>query len=279
MEYNLGKNIRDRRRLLDITQKELAKDICTQSQISKIEKNEVTPMLPLLIKISERLQITIDDLLNNNFEKFKSYKIEIEKYLLSRDYIGLKCFLENIEISSLEEKNRIYIEYLKLIIKHKINNFDISMELCEILKKNIDNELKINVLNSLGNIYFVKQDYDKAIDIYNQALNSIYMENYSDNLVYKVTYNYMRVLYALQDYQKLYDVSSEMISICFYNNNFFYLPEFIYSKYFSNLKLEHKIIDKEELKFALFLAKKQNKAEIILLINDILGDINSINLI
>jgi transcriptional regulator with XRE-family HTH domain len=53
----IGKRIRIMRKAKGISQEELSKGICTQAQISKIEKGQAQPSVPTLFLISERLEV------------------------------------------------------------------------------------------------------------------------------------------------------------------------------------------------------------------------------
>jgi transcriptional regulator with XRE-family HTH domain len=53
----IGKRIRSVRKAKGISQEVLAKGICSQAQISKIEKCQAQPSVPTLFLISERLGV------------------------------------------------------------------------------------------------------------------------------------------------------------------------------------------------------------------------------
>ena len=63
MIINIGKNIRKYRRQLNLTQAELAKELMISRQtLSRIEREEKTPSLPLLADIAHILGVFTDDL-------------------------------------------------------------------------------------------------------------------------------------------------------------------------------------------------------------------------
>jgi len=64
----LGDLIHERRLKKQLTQSELAAGICTQNTISKIEKKQIPPTIPILTKICLRLDLTLNDL----FTEFNS---------------------------------------------------------------------------------------------------------------------------------------------------------------------------------------------------------------
>ena len=64
---DLGQKIIQRRKVLQITQQELANALgITPQHISAIEQNKWSPSLPLLPKLAEVLGVTIDHLLSDN---------------------------------------------------------------------------------------------------------------------------------------------------------------------------------------------------------------------
>ncbi len=62
---SVGMNIREKRRALDMTQKELAEKVnVDQSMICQIERGTKAPSLPLSIEIAEALKCHIEDLIS-----------------------------------------------------------------------------------------------------------------------------------------------------------------------------------------------------------------------
>lgn len=59
----LGYVIHDKRRSLNLTQKDLAKNLCNQNTISKLEKHNDTPQINVLVKICKRLDLTLNQIL------------------------------------------------------------------------------------------------------------------------------------------------------------------------------------------------------------------------
>ncbi|MBO2705789.1 helix-turn-helix domain-containing protein [Lactiplantibacillus plantarum] len=57
----LGSVIAEKRKIKGLNQTELAEGICTQNTISKIEKHNVAPSVPILFNICKRLDITFND--------------------------------------------------------------------------------------------------------------------------------------------------------------------------------------------------------------------------
>ncbi|QFR70031.1 helix-turn-helix domain-containing protein [Companilactobacillus paralimentarius] len=64
----LGSVIYDKRRSLNLTQSDLANGLCNQNTISKMEKHNMTPQMDVLIKICQRLDLSLNDV----FSEFSS---------------------------------------------------------------------------------------------------------------------------------------------------------------------------------------------------------------
>jgi transcriptional regulator with XRE-family HTH domain len=58
---DLGQQIKSRRQTLKITQRELAREVHVSVQyMSSIEQNQRVPSLPVLLRLAEELQVTLD---------------------------------------------------------------------------------------------------------------------------------------------------------------------------------------------------------------------------
>lgn len=60
MPISIGDKVIKRRKELKMTQADLAKNICTQSQVSRIEKNEIMPSSETLFLIANKLNVSMD---------------------------------------------------------------------------------------------------------------------------------------------------------------------------------------------------------------------------
>ena len=85
----LGSKIKNNRRLLKLTQEQLAEliDVCPH-YIYEIEKGLKTPSLPMLIAISENLHVSIDNLLSATSQGCNQYR---------KFAIGYKIFKKNLD--------------------------------------------------------------------------------------------------------------------------------------------------------------------------------------
>ncbi len=73
MFINLGEAIKELRQSLGYTQEEFAQGICSQSQISKIEKGEISPYVHTLIQMALKLGWNLDILSKESDSSIQLY--------------------------------------------------------------------------------------------------------------------------------------------------------------------------------------------------------------
>ena len=117
----LAEKLRLKRKELGLSQQSLAKGICEQSQISKIERGSFMPSAELLFKLSQRLEVPLDYFFNEQIEvksNLSNFKHLSARLLDDRDYDGLE-YLYKIELERntfLASEDRLYLEWIKAII-------------------------------------------------------------------------------------------------------------------------------------------------------------------
>ncbi|MEB7067282.1 helix-turn-helix transcriptional regulator [Mammaliicoccus sciuri] len=278
----LGATIKKKRNTLGLTQKELAEGICTQSQISKIEKDEVVPLANLLYDISKRLNTSIDVLMgdmNINSNETTIQK-QIHKLLLQRNYNEIAVFIKTIDKSNWSYQGEVFLEWIEIIINIKLKSEVAINKLLNLYESNInfiDNELKANILNSIGIAYKQEKDYEQAKEYFLLAKSTLTQDAFNEDLKLKILYNLSNILFELKEWKNLYENCLEAINLSYEFNSMIVLPELIYSKNFSifNSSFSQDFIDFEELNIALYLSKKQNKTEVYNLLNNLLTNINN----
>ena len=113
---NLGDTIHTIRVKLNVTQKELAEGICSQSQISKIEKGEISPYIDTLVKIANRLGMDpnyfINQICKEQYEFVEHSKVKIREYTKKKEYVEVKRLISRLEkhpsFKNLEEVQFLY---------------------------------------------------------------------------------------------------------------------------------------------------------------------------
>lgn len=180
----IGKEIKTLRSALNMSQSELSNGICTQSQISKIEKGEVYPLASTLYLIAERLGVDV----NYFYDLATMPQLEYVKevYTQVRYNIEQQSFDEVFNIINFEKKNPLFIynrknkqfllwhEAICIFSLYKDENkahsmLDEALDLTKMSTKLLG-EREIEILNSKGVLYFESQKFENAIDTYKLAL-------------------------------------------------------------------------------------------------------------
>ncbi|RFU60752.1 helix-turn-helix domain-containing protein [Peribacillus glennii] len=214
----IGQKIKELRKQIGLSQGELAKGICTQAQISKIEKGDVYPYASTLYLISQRLGVDVNYFFDIGMTPRLDYVQEVESLLkAARKNMN---YTEIEQIVKAEENNPLFKQNKRnyqLLLWHKgiyqymvyknaqqaIQTLESAIALTQPSDK-IHSEREIEILLSVGSIYFEEEAYDKAIETYSTCNDYLSLLPYlSDHTVKTHTYyNMARTLTRLKRYEK-----------------------------------------------------------------------------
>ncbi|WP_235754000.1 helix-turn-helix domain-containing protein [Psychrobacillus sp. INOP01] len=245
MKY-LGIEISKMRAELGFSQKELAKDICTQSTISRIEAGEVYPAIDTLLKIALKLQVPVEYFIEMLFHKnvLESEKLikDIEFHLKEHNY---KKVISIINSNKLDEDNvwlNLYLEYILLTSNYSLKLIEPD-ECIVSLKRilNFSNQttiqfrfLHIKINNSIANIYGDKGESYKCLYHYNKILKEHIHKNYNDYKIYEtliiVLFNKCKILYDINDIDVALETANLGIQKAKETSFFFFTGQFLYYK-------------------------------------------------
>lgn len=99
---NVGKEIKDLRLGIGMSQKELCEGICTQAQISKIESGKVYPYADTLYLIAKKLGVDVNYFFDIASAPRLDYVQEVIRF--SRKLVRYKEYEEVMRIVNVEEK-------------------------------------------------------------------------------------------------------------------------------------------------------------------------------
>ncbi|MEF7636667.1 helix-turn-helix domain-containing protein [Bacillus thuringiensis] len=186
MEFNdLGITIKELRIKKNISQSELCYGICSQSQISKIEKGMIYPSSILLYQLSERLGIDPNNIFALTQNKRLKY-VENVKYVI-KDCLKQKQYKELYEIVKKEKNlnNFQTKEDKQFLIWHEaiaIFMVDKSIKtaldfLNNALKLTLTNsdflsEREIDIMQTMAIFYAENKEYEKSINIFKKCLTN-----------------------------------------------------------------------------------------------------------
>ncbi|MEI4768757.1 helix-turn-helix domain-containing protein [Psychrobacillus sp. FJAT-51614] len=269
MKY-LGLEISKLRAEMEMSQKELAKDICTQSTISRIEAGEVYPAIDTLLKIALKLQVPVEYFIEMLFHKnvLESEQLikEIEFNLKGHNYKKVISIIKKSKIDTDNIWLNLYLEHILHTAHYKLKM--ITPEECISNLKNILNFsnqttiqfrfLHIKISNAIANVYGGNGEYQKSIYYYNKILKEHFHKNYTDHKIYEtlitVLFNKCNILYELQDYDAALETANQGIQKLKETSYVFLLGQFLYYKGQCLEKMNSPIIEiKEVYKQALFV--------------------------
>ncbi len=208
----VGKKIKELRKNLKVSQEELAEGICTQAQISKIEKGIVYPYAPTLYLISQKLGVDVNYFFDIGMTPRLDYVQEVSNQL--KVFRREHNYQEMMEIVRAEEDNPLFAQNnknLQLLLWHKgiyeyevEKKFDISIRTLENAitlthkTEKLWTEREIEIHLTIGAIY-VKEDLNLALDVFERIDENLkVLPNLSDlTLKSRLYYNLARVLTRL----------------------------------------------------------------------------------
>ena len=140
MDMLLATRLKNKRKELKLSQKELAKGICEQGQISRMEQGKYSPGSELLFQLSKRLKVSMNYFFEEtevssleNIDKFKELS---KKFLDEREYESLHYIyeLEKSKRARLSAKDQIYLDWIDTLSSIPLSESS-NRGSCEIGKK------------------------------------------------------------------------------------------------------------------------------------------------
>lgn len=185
----VGQRIKENRHRNNLTQEELAEGIISRTYLSLIEKGSVQPSTNVLIKLSERLNCSLNDLMTetsnfryNDVEVFREivyheYKVEHDNFttikgLISKEY-------DKADEISVADKGRLHLLYAKYY-RHMDENermYFHTEESILSLSNNVINQFYIDAV-LLKSGYLIEQGrITQALDILEETYLLIFQMN------------------------------------------------------------------------------------------------------
>lgn len=160
----VGDNIRYWRKKSRLTQKQLCNLICSQSQLSKIERDFEKPNIDIIIDIAKKLNISVENLVRNNnsfFNTFSNKKKEIFLSLLQnnkKDYHDLlKWFLQFSYSREVEEVYLILYGYIQIIEEKPLSMNEIENVQLQIKDNHFESSEILKIFVPVFKVYYFKK--------------------------------------------------------------------------------------------------------------------------
>ncbi|WP_066297570.1 helix-turn-helix domain-containing protein [Bacillus sp. FJAT-29937] len=236
----IGERIKKLRKKANISQKALSYNICSQSEISRIENNSINPSSFILQKIAERLGVNVEYFYHDRDSIRQDYideiKRQLERYRRLRDYKEIEKILIYESKSPVILKNEYMKKYIQwhkgIVAYHLYSNPELALkELEEIINtENIYSELKVDVLNSIGIICRNLKDLKKAAFYLEKGLKIVIdMPFVNKNRIFlKINYNLSKVYTDMNCIDKSLDLCSKGINYCKLYEDMYLFSEFHY---------------------------------------------------
>lgn len=223
----LASRLKERRKALKMSQKELAEEICKQGQISRIENGEYTPGSELLYALSRKLRVSMDYFFDEQVQdeknELENFRLVAENFISQRDYSSLK-YLYNLESKSsshLSLSDKIYLEWIQTLVLFYCDNnkLEAVRKLEKLIKeKNISEINYLRFSNTLFNFYYDIDDlnqFNEIRDNLEERVNNLIIRTIEElELSIKFNYNISRYLWLQNNVEDALNKISETIRIC-----------------------------------------------------------------
>ncbi|MGG4166995.1 helix-turn-helix transcriptional regulator [Rossellomorea vietnamensis] len=188
MDYSvIGTKIREMRKVVGLTQGDLAEGICTQALISRIEKGDIYPSATALYQIAVKLGVDINYFFEIGTNPRLDYIREVERQLKTlRDTWNYKGMIDLVKV---EEKNPLFYkdnDKLQLLYWHKAiylyeekkeieSGFTLLHKAYHLTAhpKKAMSEREMQILSTIGTFHASLHHHDKALYYYHQVETAI----------------------------------------------------------------------------------------------------------
>ncbi|RLQ96817.1 helix-turn-helix domain-containing protein [Falsibacillus albus] len=255
--FAVGSKIKELRKLIGLSQEELAEGICTQAQISKIEKGDVYPYASTLYLISQKLGVDVNYFFDIGMTPRVDYVQEVSSFFKAAR--KNHQYDDILEIIKTEEKNPLFTQNTRnrqLLLWHKaictfvttrdrdeaLRMLNEALELSQVTEK-IWTEKEIGIYNSIGAIYSEDNEFEKALKVFQSAVEHLKLLPYISDYTLKprVYYNIARMYTKKGEYDISINYCKEAIDYCIQKDNMHVLGELHYHLGY-NYELQNKFM-------------------------------------
>ncbi|GEO59003.1 helix-turn-helix domain-containing protein [Companilactobacillus bobalius] len=180
----------DKRKELGLSQKELSNGICTQATLSKFENNGKIPSLKILIKLCNRLGLSLDSIIGVNDSSSKKVAKEMsqaEFNLIIQEYDDAWTIINKIDSDSLNNDKNLLMQYYYLRgylnVLDDGDLFDAVFDFNRILSElDTRGETIFTFLSfvGMGMVYAKQGDDTKSEYYFSKVFNNIYTMSIDD---------------------------------------------------------------------------------------------------
>ena len=223
----LATRLKNRRKELKMSQRELAEGICKQGQISRLESGEFTPGADFLYALSKKLKVSMeyffDEQIVQEVDELSEFKKLAHTFITNRNYESLKYVyeLENVKAHRLSLADKIYMEWIKSLIDFYFygQKKEALSRLEELLPQLSMADLNyLQVSNTLFNFYYDIGDLDRFDNIgekIEERVNQLSLNTIEELEIYiKFNYNVSRYLWLQRNIEEAITKITATIQQC-----------------------------------------------------------------
>ncbi|QED49683.1 helix-turn-helix domain-containing protein [Cytobacillus dafuensis] len=275
--YLFGEMLQSFRQFKNLTVEELAEGICTEEELISFEKERAYPTLDVLYKIAIKLEVELTHFLDIASKSTVSYPNAviqiIEKYKRERNYEAINTIVQQEKSNPLFNQKPLkqYLMWNQGICAFYLDGnpdkaFDTLSKAIAITnpRRSSLSEREIEILISIGIIFYETQNYRSAITIFLEALNNIeklpYIKNMKGKL--RILFGLSQALTEIGEYKESLTYCHKGLNLCINEELLYLLNEFHYQIGENNIKMGEIEKGKEYLEECLHLLKLERKTKI-----------------
>ena len=278
---NIGKLVKDRRKELNLTQIQLAEDICTQAMVSKIEKGIINPSSQLLKEISDRLDVPVSYFYKDDEDRhLEKIEKDVLGYLNQNELQKAGDLLKEHKNIFFDSKNDYYHLFYQMVEiytsydAHKKSDETIET-LNELLGKLTHRPLLyLDSLVLLAIVHYDSEKYDEANDIFEKLLDLMTEETKLPVRI-RILYNYALNLEALGKNEEALEVLDQSIDESIKKQSIYNLGYLFYNKAILLSKKDRFEEAKEEFENAAFIYRIKGYQKMLDKVNNELNELST----
>lgn len=211
-KQRLGLEIKKQRKKRNLTQKELASNICNQSEISRIEKGNYLPSTDVLYLIATKLSIPIsyffEVLIHEERELTSSLEKKVNDLTAKKEYGKVYQYTSEIlfEHTVLHPETKKFLQWQKLIAAFHLKKIDVKKCIYEtelLLREEVVGTnilMNLYIKNSLANLFAEDKKYEKSSLLYEEIMSESQELIGIERFRIKIFYNYGKLHYLKNNF-------------------------------------------------------------------------------
>lgn len=282
----LATRLKNRRKELKMSQRELAEGICKQGQISRLENGEFTPGADFLYALSKKLKVSIDYFFNEQIveeiDELSEFKKLAQTFITNRNYESLKYIyeLESVKVHRLSLVDKFYMEWIKSLIDFYFygQKEEAVARLEKVLSQlSVTDLTYLQVANTLFNFYYDIEDLESFNEIREKLeyqVNQLKLNTIEElNLSIKFNYNVCRYLWLQNNTEETITKITDTIKQCKTYRTTYLLADLYVLMGNVSKNFSSKVAVKEYFETAYFLYKLEGNMSMALKIEHYIADI------